>query len=76
MNRIVKRHYPAAKLPADLREGLDPGAEVEVVVTVEEAMTVPYPTLEELFREARNSPRTRAEIDAELERQRDAWDGR
>ncbi len=34
MNRIVKDHYPAAKLPEDLREGIDPAA--EVVVTVEE----------------------------------------
>ena len=34
MNRIVRDHYPASKLPDDLREGIDPGA--EVVVTVEE----------------------------------------
>lgn len=34
MNRIVRDHYPAAKLPDDLREGIDPGA--EVIVTVEQ----------------------------------------
>lgn len=33
MNRIVRDHYPASKLPEDLREGIDPAA--EVVVTVE-----------------------------------------
>lgn len=32
MNRIVKEHYPASKLPDDLREGLDPKAEVRVTV--------------------------------------------
>ena len=26
MNRIVREHYPAAKLPDDLREGIDPKA--------------------------------------------------
>ncbi|HEY5225874.1 MAG TPA: hypothetical protein VIJ06_03705 [Methylovirgula sp.] len=35
MNKIVKEHYPAAKLPEDLREGLDPAQEVRVTVTVE-----------------------------------------
>ncbi len=34
MNRIVKEHYPASKLPEDLREGLAPGAEVTVTVEV------------------------------------------
>jgi hypothetical protein len=37
MNKIVKEHYPAAKLPEDLREGLDPAQEVLVTVTVETA---------------------------------------
>ena len=36
MNRIVRHHYPVAKLPDDLREGLDPAA--DVVVTVEEVV--------------------------------------
>jgi hypothetical protein len=32
MNRIVREHYPVARLPEDLREGLDLGADVTVVV--------------------------------------------
>jgi hypothetical protein len=35
MNKIVREHYPAAKLPEDLREGLDADAKVRVVVEVE-----------------------------------------
>lgn len=33
MNRIVRKHYPVSKLPADLREGF--GDRDRVVVTVE-----------------------------------------
>ena len=48
MNRIVRDHYPASKLPDDLREGIDPGA--EVVVTVEEiARPEKVLTIEELW---------------------------
>ena len=36
MNSIVRSNYPASKLPADLRDGVDPAATVTVVVTVEE----------------------------------------
>ncbi|MGP0058924.1 MAG: hypothetical protein ACLPID_06540 [Beijerinckiaceae bacterium] len=37
MNKIVKEHYPVAKLPEDLREGLEPQQKVTVTVTVEAA---------------------------------------
>lgn len=37
MSRIVREHYPAAKLPEDLREGLDPSVEVRVVIEPETA---------------------------------------
>jgi hypothetical protein len=75
MNRIVKEHYPAEKLPEDLREGLPPGAQVTVTVIEEEARPEKALSLDELF--ALRSPpfRTGAEIDAELRRQRDEWDG-
>ena len=32
MNRIVKAHYPVSALPEDLRQGLDPTADVTVIV--------------------------------------------
>ena len=35
MNRIVKEHYPAAKLPDDLRVGMDPDDRVTVTVVTE-----------------------------------------
>jgi len=35
MNTIVRNHYPVAKLPKDLQEGLDPAAAVCVTITPE-----------------------------------------
>ncbi|MBW0002979.1 MAG: hypothetical protein JO216_05795 [Hyphomicrobiales bacterium] len=35
MNTIVRNHYPVAKLPKDLQEGLDPTAAVCVTITPE-----------------------------------------
>jgi hypothetical protein len=37
MNKIVIEHYPASKLPEDLREGM--GATATVTVTVEQELT-------------------------------------
>jgi hypothetical protein len=36
MNAIVRKHYPASRLPEELREGIPEGSEVEVVISVEE----------------------------------------
>jgi hypothetical protein len=35
MNKVVREHYPASKLPAELREGLPVDAMVRVSVTLE-----------------------------------------
>jgi 3,4-dihydroxy-2-butanone 4-phosphate synthase len=35
MNKIVREHYPVANLPEDLREGLEEGATVTVVLEVD-----------------------------------------
>jgi hypothetical protein len=74
MNRIVKEHYPASRLPEDLREGVDPAAVVTVTIVEEEGRSQRVATLDEIFA-ARQPPfRTPEEIDAELRRQRDEWD--
>ena len=75
MNKIVKEHYPIAKLPEDLRAGLDPGAEVTVIIE-QEAPTPSEPmTLDEIFTARQPPYRTAEEIDRELRKSRDAWDG-
>ena len=62
MNKIVKEHYPASKLPVELREGIDPNDHVTVTVVVEEG--------------GKRKPLTRGELrDLIEEAQRDAKDG-
>jgi hypothetical protein len=43
MNAIVRKTYPAANLPPDLREGLAADAVVTVTVEVEETSSQPSP---------------------------------
>ena len=75
MNKITREHYPASKLPEDLREGVDPESTVTVTVTVEGLKHPEHVmSLEEIFA-ARLPPfRTAEEIDADIRRQRDEWD--
>jgi len=74
MNRIVKEHYPASKLPEDLREGLAPGSQVTVTIVEEQAPPEKAMSLDELFALRRPPFRSGAEIDAEIGRQRAEWD--
>jgi hypothetical protein len=75
MNSIVRQHYPASKLPADLREGVDPASTVTVTVTVEELERPErVMSLDEIFSLSGFRRLTTEEIDAEIRRQRDEWD--
>jgi hypothetical protein len=75
MNRIVKEHYPVSKLPAELREGLDPAELVTVTVALEvEQPPRKVMTLEEIFSARRPPFRSGKEIDESIQRQRDEWD--
>jgi hypothetical protein len=74
MNRIVREHYPASKLPEDLRAGVDPSATVTVTIVEEQKRQEKVMTLEEIFALRRPPFRTAEEIDEDLRRQRDEWD--
>jgi hypothetical protein len=75
MNKITREHYPASKLPEDLREGVDPGATVTVTDTVEDLKRPGrVRSLDDIFAMRRPPFRTVAEIDADIRRQRDEWD--
>jgi hypothetical protein len=74
MNRIVREHYPASKLPDDLRAGVDPSSTVTVTIVEEEKRPEKVMTLEEIFALRRPPFRTAEEIDEDLRRQRDEWD--
>ncbi len=90
MNKIIKEHYPAAKLPEDLREGLDPAQEVRVTIEPASAIQAANEeeevlagwfrrpdhvlSLEEMFALRQPPFRSADEIEKELRRQRDEWD--
>ena len=75
MNKIVKEHYPASKLPEDLRAGVDPSSTVTVTI-VEEETRAPRKvmSLEEILALRAPPFRTAQEIDEDLRRDRDEWD--
>jgi hypothetical protein len=74
MNRIIREHYPASKLPEDLRAGVDPSSTVTVTIVEEEKRPEKVMTLEEIFALRRPPFRTAEEIDEDLRRLRDEWD--
>lgn len=74
MNRIIREHYPASRLPDDLREGVDPHATVTVTIVQEEKPPERVMSLEEIFAARRPPFKTAGEIDSDLRRQRDEWD--
>jgi hypothetical protein len=74
MNRIIREHYPASKLPEDLRAGVDPSSTVTVTIVEEGKRPEKVMTLEEIFALRRPPFRTAEEIDEDLRRQRDDWD--
>ncbi len=76
MNRIVREHYPASRLPDDLREGIDPSQDVTVTVVVEPVRSAgDAVTLDEVRALRRPSFLTKEEIDSHIRRLRDEWDG-
>jgi len=74
MNKVIRKHYPASKLPDDLREGIDPDS--TVIVTVEEELKRPehVMTLDEIFALRRPPFRSAEEITASIRQLRDEWD--
>jgi hypothetical protein len=70
MNRIVLHHFPASKLPDEMRGAVDPSSTVTVTVE-EEVRPKERPTVAEIFARRRPPFRSKEEIDAEWRRQRD-----
>ncbi len=75
MNTIIRQHYPASKLPEDLREGIDPQSTVTITVTVDSRPRAEQiKSLEEIFALRKPPFRSTSEIDADIRQQRDEWD--
>jgi hypothetical protein len=65
MNKVVREHYPASKLPDDLREGIDASKDVTVTV-VEEDRPERVLTFEEIFALRRPPFLSKEEIDEHI----------
>jgi hypothetical protein len=74
MNKIVKEHYPASKLPADLREGMGRETLVTVIVSEEEKPPEHVLTLEEIIAARRPPYLTTKEVDKMIEELREDRD--
>ena len=77
MNKIVLEHYPASKLPVELRGNIAPEASVKVIV--EEESQRPPMTREELLKSladarAGGTDVTIEEAVARVRQLRDEWD--
>jgi hypothetical protein len=62
MNTIITRHYPASKLPEDLRDGIDPSS--LVTVTIIQRVS----DRDEIARARQPTIVTKEEIDSDLHR--------
>ncbi|MGF9693841.1 hypothetical protein AAIH46_13570 [Rhizobium sp. 0TCS1.26] len=81
MNKIVREHYPVEKLPEDLREGLEAGSTVRVVVEVEAVKVEQRPmsfheSMRQIEEYRRNNPERVTVEDAvhRIRELRDEWD--
>jgi hypothetical protein len=74
MNRIVREHYPASRLPDDLRGNVDPSSTVTVIVAEEEQRPEKVMSLEEIFSLEGFRRRSAEEIDTDIRQMRDEWD--
>lgn len=74
MNKIVKEHYPASRLPVELREGIDPAGHVTVTVIEEEQPPERIMTLEEIIAARRPPYLTAGEVDEMIDELREERD--
>jgi hypothetical protein len=75
MNKIVRDHYPVSRLPDDLREGLDPGDVVRVVIeNMEEKYVSSRAALRQLLEQARMLEPIGDDPVERIRRIRDEWD--
>jgi CBS-domain-containing membrane protein len=72
MNKIVRRHFPAEKLPEELKAGLDPCSQVTVTLEAEDRPEKVM-SLEEMFALRRDVYASQREINADIDAVRDEW---
>lgn len=74
MNKVIRKHYPASKLPKDLRGNIPSSAYVEVVVEEEPAERPSMETLRSLVADLPRSAVSEADAVARIRELRNEWD--
>jgi hypothetical protein len=72
MNKIIREHFPAERLPPELREGLDANARVTVTIETERT-PIDKMSLEELFSLRRDVFSSADEAARHIRSLRDEW---
>ena len=75
MNKIVFEHYPASKLPDDMRAKVDSSSTVTVTIQEDDNRPTQVMSLDEIFSLKGFRRRTAAEIEDDLRQQREDWNG-
>lgn len=80
MNKIVRRHFPAAKLPEELRDEIGDGKQVTITIEIEEELDRPNPAEKDWFsryeRLRRSTFHSLEEVNEHVRAMRDEWDDR
>jgi hypothetical protein len=79
MNKVVREHYPASKLPDDLRRGISPDASVKVTIEEEVSRPASGETLAQQLLNVRKGLTRQVTIEeaaARIRELRDEWDDR
>jgi hypothetical protein len=77
MNRIVREHYPAAKLPDDLRDEIGAGKRVTITIEVESADSDAHDDWFSKYEHIRRANyHSLEEINEHVRALRDEWDHR
>ncbi|MDJ0447740.1 hypothetical protein [Methylocystis sp. JR02] len=80
MNKIVRRHFPAERLPKDLRDEIGDGRHVTITIEIEEELG-PQKTAEKDWfsryeRLRRSTFHSLEEVNEHVRAMRDEWDDR
>lgn len=77
MNKIVLEHYPASKLPAELRGAIAPNASVTITVEEEARKPLPIDELRRQWLDVRRTLKHKITVEeavARVRELRDEWD--
>jgi hypothetical protein len=74
VNKIVRKHYPAAKLPSDLRGNIQPNARVAILIEEEPVGAPSIEALRLMVQSLEKKDVSETEAVTRIRQLRDEWD--